>query len=244
MNFAGDLIGAVTAYVSATPDPELYAALGYLGAWATAQPLPVSRVDFASPAWPNDPNPTYDHPGLTIFDAWFDKIIPEVFSGILPADVMGYLESYPSLLIRVFKGATLNYDYLGGRDKGQLIVNALQDAIAELETQYGSSDMSTWLTPVRMQSYDAQGAMPGGPIHPYMNRGTYNQIAEMVADGLPNAENVIPPGQSGLVVLPGTPSPHAFDQVALYASWTYKPVLFTLEAVEYRETSRTVFYAE
>ncbi|MDH4292422.1 MAG: penicillin acylase family protein, partial [Dehalococcoidia bacterium] len=31
MNFAGDLIGALTAYVSAHPDPQLYAALGYLG---------------------------------------------------------------------------------------------------------------------------------------------------------------------------------------------------------------------
>ncbi|MDH4270179.1 MAG: penicillin acylase family protein, partial [Dehalococcoidia bacterium] len=70
MNFAGDLIAAVTAYVSATPDAKLYAALGYLGAWAMAEPLPVSRVDLVSPAWPYDPNPTYDHPGLTIFNAW------------------------------------------------------------------------------------------------------------------------------------------------------------------------------
>jgi penicillin amidase len=245
MNFAADLIGAVTVYVSATPDPALIAALGYLGAWATAEPLPVSRVDFVSPAWPNDPNPTYDHSGLTIFNAWFDKIIPEVFSGILPGDLMGYLESYPSLLIRVFEGAPLNYDYLGGRDKNQLIVNALQDAIAELETQYGSSDMATWLTPVRMQNYGAQGFLPGGPLHPYMNRGTYNQIVEMRAGGsAPNARNVIPPGQSGFVGFPGIPSPHVADQVPNYASWTYKPVLLTLVAIEARETSRIVFYAE
>jgi len=245
MNFAGDLIAALTAYVSASPDPELYAALGYLGAWATAQPLPVSRVDFASPAWPYDANPTYDHPGLTIFNAWFDEIIPEVFGGILSQDLMEQLRSYPSLLIRVFDRATLNYNYLGGRDKNELIVDALKAALAELKTQYGSSDMSTWLTPVRMQSYDAQGALPAAYArHPYMNRGTYNQIAEMVAQGLPNAKNVIPPGQSGLIVLPGTPSPHAYDQVALYASWTYKPMLFSLAAVEAVETSRNVFYAE
>ncbi len=244
MNFAGDLIAAVTAYVSATPDPELYAALGYLGAWAMAEPLPVSRVDLVSPAWPYDPNPTYDHPGLTIFNAWWDKIIPEVFSGILPEDLMGQLKSYPSLLIRVFEGATLNYDYLGGRDRDQLIVNALQDAIAELETQYGSSNMATWLTPVRMQNYEAQGALPGGKIHPYMNRGTYTQIAEMVAGDLPNAVNVIPPGQSGLVLLPGVANPHVADQVALYASWTYKPMLFTLAAVEAVKTWQKDFLLE
>jgi len=246
MNFAGDLIASVTAYVSATPDPELYGALGYLGAWATAQPLPVSRVDFASPAWPNDPNPTYDHPGLTIFNAWYDRIVPKVFAGILPEDLIGQVEKYPSLLIRIFReDASLLYPlYPSGATLNTMIVEALEEAIADLTTEYGSSDMSTWLTPVRMQNYDAQGALPGGPIHPYMNRGTYNQIAEMVADGLPKAENVIPPGQSGLVVLPGTPSPHVADQVPLYASWTYKPMQFTLEGVEYRETSRTVFYVE
>jgi penicillin amidase len=242
MNFAGDLIAAVTAHVSVTPDPELIAALGYLGAWATAEPLPVSRVDLVSPKWPTDKNPTYDHPGLTIFNAWFDKIIPKVFSGILSADLMGQLKSYPSLLIHVFEGAKLNYNYLGARDRDALIVSALQDAIAALKTQYGSSNMATWLTPVRMQSYDKGGALPGGNLHPYMNRGTYNQIAEMLSKGLPNAKNVIPPGQSGLVLLPGVANPHVADQVALYASWTYKPMLFTREAVEAVKSWQKVFY--
>ena len=104
--------------------------------------------------------------------------------------------------------------------------------------------MSAWLTPVRMQYYTAQGALPGGYFHPYMNRGTYNQIAEMPAEGLPNAKNVIPPGQSGLVLLPGIPSPYVADQVPLYASWTYKPMLFTLEAVEAVKTSQKVFYLD
>ena len=245
MNFAGDLIAALTAYVSASPDPQLYAALGYLGAWATAQPLRVSRVDFAPPAWPTDANPTYDHPGLTIFNAWYDRIVPKVFAGILPSDLIGQAKSYPSLLIRVFRDdASLLYPgYPSGATLNTMIVQALEEAIADLTTQYASSDMSTWLTPVRMQNYDALGALPAAyATHPYMNRGTYNQIAEMVADGLPNAKNVIPPGQSGLIVLPGTPSSHAYDQVALYASWTYKPILLSLEAVEDAETSRDVFY--
>jgi penicillin amidase len=242
MDLAGDLIAAVAAYVSVTPNSDLMAPLMYLEGWATASPLPVSRVDLVSPKWPTDPNPTYDHPGLTIFNAWLDKIIPKVFGGILPADLMGQLKDYPSLLIRVFEGAKLNYNYLGARDKNQLIVSALQDAIAALKTQYGSSNMAAWLTPVRMQSYDKLGALPGGKLHPYMNRGTYNQIAEMLSKGLPNAKNVIPPGQSGLVVLPGVANPHVADQVALYASWTYKPMLFTREAVEAVKSWQKVFY--
>jgi len=245
MNFAGDLIAAVTGYVSAHPDPELAAALPYLGAWATATPLPVSRVDFVSPKWPTDKNPTYDHPGLTIFDAWFDKIIAEVFGGILPADLQGQVKSYQSLLIRIFDGAKLNYNYLGTRDKNQLIVKALQDAIAGLKTKYGSSNMATWLTPVQMQSYDKGGALPGGKLHPYMNRGTYTQIVEMRGGGsLPNAMNVIPPGQSGFVAFPGIAGPHVADQVPLYASWTYKPIRFTRAAIESVETWRKDFPLE
>ena len=240
MNFVGYLIDAAGGTGNATID----AARALLIDWATFSPLAHSRVDLVSPAWPYDPDPTYDHPGLTIFNAWCDEIIPEVFDGILSEELMGQLESYPSLLIRVFEDAVLNYDYLGGRDKVQLIVDALQDALAELETEYGSSNMTTWLTPVRMQDYDEMGALPGDDIHPYMNRGTYNQIAEMLAGGLPNAENVIPPGQSGLVVIPGVPSPHVADQVELYATWTYKPMLFTRAAVEAVETWQKVFYVE
>jgi len=246
MNFAGSLIAQLTAYVSATPDPELYAALGYLGAWATAEPLPISRVDFVSPAWPNDPSPTYDHPGLTIFNAWYDRFVPAVFDGILPASLIDQVKGRPSLLLRVLRGdASLLYPgYPTGAALDALMIDALEGALDDLEIEYGSSDMATWLTPVRMQNYEAQGALPGGKIHPYMNRGTYNQIAEMVADGLPNAKNVIPPGQSGLVLLPGIPSPYVADQVPLYASWTYKPMLFTQEAVEAVKTSQKVFYAE
>jgi len=246
MNFAGSLITKLTAYVSAHPDPELYAALGYLGAWATAEPLPISRVDLVSPAWPYNPNPTYDHPGLTIFNAWYDRFVPAVFNGILPTSLVDQVKGRPSLLLRVLRGdASLLYPgYPAGAALDTLAINALKDAIDDLETEYGSSDMATWLTPVRMQNYDAQGALPGGKIHPYMNRGTYNQIAEMVADGLPNAKNVIPPGQSGLVLLPGVANPHVADQVALYASWTYKPMFFTRESVEAVKTWQRIFYLE
>ena len=240
MNFVDYLIDAAEGSGNAT----IEAARDLLIDWATFSSLPHSRVDLASPAWPYDEDPTYDHPGLTIFNAWYDKIIPEVFTGILSSSLMGQLRSYSSLLSRVFEGATLNYDYLGARDRDELIVNALQDAIAELETEFGSSNMTTWLTPVRMQDYDEQGFLPGADIHPYMNRGTYNQIAEMLPAGLPNAVNVIPPGQSGLVVYPGIPSPYVADQVELYATWTYKPMLFTQEAVEAVKTWQKIFYVE
>jgi penicillin amidase len=246
-NFAASLIGKLTAYYGANPgDVQVAAALGQLAAWATAEPLPVSRVDLVSPKWPTDPNPTYDYAGLTIFNAWYERFVPAVFNGILPASLSDQVESHPSLLLRVLRGdASLLYPgYPTEAALDTIVVNALKDALNDLAAQYGTSDMSAWLTPVRMQYYTAQGALPGGYFHPYMNRGTYNQIAEMPAEGLPNAKNVIPPGQSGLVLLPGIPSPYVADQVPLYASWTYKPMLFTLEAVEAVKTSQKVFYLD
>jgi penicillin G amidase len=235
MSFAGNVTAAALASSNAT----LQAAGAYLGAWATASPLPVSYVDLVSPAWPYDPNPTYDHPGLTIFDAWYDRIVPKVFSGILPSSLVSRVKSNPSLLIRVFReDASLLYPgYPTGSALNALIIEALEEAVDYLTGQYGG-DMSTWLTPVKMQTYDKQGFLPTNVFtHPRMNRGTYNHIAEL-STPYPVGQSVIPPGQSGFMQfgVPPVPSPHAYDQVVLYASWTYKPMHLTLGAVEAVET--------
>ena len=237
MSFAGNVTAAALASGNAT----LLAAGGHLAAWATAVPLPVSYVDLVSPMYP-EPDPTYDHPGLTIFDRWYDKIVPAVFDGILSPSLINQVKGYPSLLIRIFReDVGLLYTYPSGGALDTLIIDALGDAVDELTAEYGA-DMSTWLTPVQMQSYDVQGGLPQAFEHPAMNRGTYNQIVEMSTPQ--QAENVIPPGTSGFLEYPGNPSPYAYDQVALYASWTYKPMLFTLTAVEAVQTSSTVLYDE
>jgi penicillin amidase len=250
MSFAGN----VTAVALASTNVTLNTAGSHLAAWAGATP-PISRVDLVSPMWPDNEDPTYDHPGLTIFNAWYDRIFSKVFAGILPPDLISQVEHYPSLLIRVFRSdpSLLYPGYPSGATLTTMIEDALEEAVDYLTADYGSSDMSTWLTPVRMQGYDEQGALPAAAFeHPYMNRGTYGQIAEMVPGGVPNAMDVIPPGQSGFMYLDiaggkvptPTPSPYAYDQVELYASWTYKTMLFTQAAVEDVETSRTVFYVE
>ena len=254
MSFAGPLIDVLTAYVGANPgDTEVAAALGELAAWATATPLPASYADFVSPKWPDDENPTYDHAGLTIFDAWHDKIVAKVFNGILPVDLIELVEDYPSLLIRILReDESLLYPlYPKGADLNTLVVDALKEAIAELKVTYGE-DMSAWLTPVRMQSYDEQGALPADAFsHPRMNRGTYNQIAEL-STPLPEGKSVIPPGQSGfmeLKIVDGktptpVPSPHAYDQVLLYASWMYKPMHLSRVSVEAVATWERDFFAD
>jgi penicillin G amidase len=202
--------------------------VGYLKAWDH------HYNDHLSPGWP-EAGATYDDPGLTIFDRWHAKIKPLVFGHVLPEGV----SASDSLLIHVFNGPeaklTLNYDYLSGRDRNAVIVTALKQALEELEKQMGS-DVSSWLTPVRSVTFSRLGALPSPRMH-YMNRGTYNHIAEMPggkknASNPPHAVSVIPPGQSGFVSMTNMANPpHVTDQLDLYENWTYKPMLFRYEDI-------------
>ncbi|MFX0151162.1 MAG: penicillin acylase family protein [Candidatus Hodarchaeota archaeon] len=188
--------------------------------------------DVIDPRYPN-PSATYDDPGLTIFDRWFSKIDNEVFDDDLPPGVGGS----DSTLLHVFDGENsklaLNYDYLNGEDRDEVIVRVLKEVLEDLELEFGP-DISTWLTPVMTITFSPLGALPSPKMHA-MNRGTYNHIAEMPRIKWGHwwckpakAVNVIPPGQSGFVhLVDGVPtiSPHAYDQLLLYETWTYKPVL-------------------
>jgi penicillin amidase len=186
--------------------------------------------DVVEPMWPS-PDATYDDPGLTIFDRWYSTIKDAVFGDDLPDGVT----ASDSTLIHVFHGEDstldLQYDFLNGEDRDTVILEVLEAAISELEAEFGSNDVSTWLTPVITITFDAQGALPGPTMHG-MNRGTYNHIAEMPYWRFwepPHAVDVIPPGQSGFTrlwwILP-IPSRHADDQLAGYESWSYKPMWF------------------
>jgi len=229
MSFAGN----VTAAAMASSNLTLQEAGDYLYHWAVETTPPASYIDLEPPMWPIHENPTYDHPGLTIFDAWYDRIVPKVYDGILPPALIARVKGNPSLLIRVLRDdASLLYPgYPAGTALNDMIIEALEEAVDYLTGEYGA-DMATWLTPVRMQNYDAQGFLPGGPLHPRMNRGTYNHIAEL-SGPLPQGQSVIPPGQSGFMpfAIPPTPGPHSYDQVSLYAGWTYKPMHLSLEDV-------------
>ena len=203
--------------------------------------------DYLAPRYPN-PNPTYDDPGLTIYDAWFGKIDDEVFDDDLPPGVGGS----DSTLLHVFDGEDsklpLNFDYLNGEDRDTVIVRVLKEALADLELDFGSDDVSTWLTPVQIVEFFQQGALPSPTMHA-MNRGTYNHIVEMprwkwkdiTRQDPPNAFNVIPPGQSGFMNYQFQ-FDHAYDQLPLYETWTYKPMLFHYSAIEAVAESFTTLY--
>ena len=199
--------------------------------------------DEVAPNYP-DPAGTYDDPGLTIFDEWYGNIFGEVFNE--PA-VGGSL----STLIHVFDGEDstlpLTVDWLNGEDKDAVINRALKMAIVDLKAARGD-DISTWLTPVRITYLWSQGALPTPRMHA-MNRGTYNHIAEMPKNNrwhwfrkpAPRAVNVIPPGQSGFLNYLGEYN-HAYDQLPLYDTWTYKPVLFNKKDIKKVAESFWTYY--
>jgi penicillin amidase len=248
MKLFRDLLEA--AIEAATTDPQVATVLPYLLSWNHLY------NDLEEPRWPN-PAATYDDPGLTIFDTWYEMVLEEVFDDDLPsfAEVgpihREYASVWPSTLIHVFDGEDsklpLNYDYLNGEDKNGLIIRVLKWAIGNLTADLGP-DISTWLTPVRTVTFDQMGALPTQTMH-YMNRGTYNQIVEMPRFSLwyrpPHAVNVIPPGQSGFMsLIDGVPipSPHAYDQLLLYETWTYKPMLFRFcDVYNVAESWKTLF---
>jgi len=217
MNFLHYLVEAA----STSTDEDVMDVFPYLNAWNHRY------NDEIAPNYP-DPDGTYDDPGLTIFDAWYGKIFGEVFN---ETGVNGG----SSTLIHVFDGVDsklpLNFDYLNGESRDKPIIRALKMAINDLKAAKGD-DISTWLTPVRITYLWSQGALPTPRMHS-MNRGTYNHVVEMLKDKMwywfypppPRAENVIPPGQSGFLNYLGEFN-HAYDQLALYDTWTYKPVLF------------------
>jgi penicillin amidase len=179
-----------------------------------------------------------------MFDDWYQRMINETFEDDIPEFIIGpihreYARVWPSTLIHVFDGIEsklpLSFDYLNGEDRDEVIIRVLKWAIGNLTDEYGS-DMSTWLTPVLTASFDQMGALPAPTMH-FMNRGTYNQIVEMPRFWRwwycrpPHAINVIPPGQSGFMDYTMTPSPHAYDQLLLYETWTYKPMLFRFKDI-------------
>lgn len=174
----------------------------------------------------------YDDPGFTIFMAWYEAIDNAIFD-----DELGGIGASHSLLLHLFQGEDsklpLLYDDYLDVPRDVMIVTVLQEVLTALEATYSTPDVSQWLTPVKMVDFDEQGALPS-PEMPYMNRGTYNQIAELSRKKWwdPSyAVNVIPPGQSGFMQFPGIPSPHAYDQLPLYVTWQFKSMLYRLRDI-------------
>ncbi len=186
----------------------------------------------------------YDSVGLTIFQEWWQIVNREVFGDILGQYMdLGYhsggvLINYGgySLFVRTILGEKasipVNNDYYNGRGWKPVFIESLKQTLAQLQTKYGTADMSKWTTEVMMMPFPAthiSGSPSGfGAVYdiPFMDRGSENHIVNCTWP-IVTGQNVVPPGQSGFINLNGVPDKHFQDQLALYRDWEYKKMLIT-----------------
>jgi penicillin amidase len=210
--FVNSYLDAMVDAVDSSADPRLAEVVANLSAWNLMQ------VDANDDGF-------YDDPNGTIFNAWWFALSSGVFDEVADlTDIFVLGNLVDRLLLGDEASLPLQYDYLGGSTVEAAVTNALIAALDQLAVEFGTADMSGWRQPISTISWEPIGAV-GVPDTIWMNRGTYNQIVHLGARG--RAENVIAPGQSGDPF-----SAHFADQLALYASWTYKEMRLTLADLE------------
>lgn len=222
------MLPALLELVDDTADARLPEVLGILGSWDRL------KLDLA----PRDGR--YDSPAVAIFNTWWAEFIQRVFADEFGDSLDGSVAANMAARLLIPGLVPLNYPgYLGGEPAASAVTGALIAALDGLMAEYGSADPATWLAEATMQTWRRIGAAPV-PDTPHMNRGTYNQITRLEKGNI-SAQNVIAPGQSGNPLqADGTLNPHFADQLANYATWTYKDMYLTKKALKGHRESRTV----
>ena len=202
----------------------------------------------------------YDHPGLTIFNSWWDIALKNTFEDEL-GDYWTSLETsyggpynwetrkrYPGnpFFLRALLGKKApnptSHDYFNGK-RDEVLIRSLSEALDRAEKKFGSSDMTAWKTAVTPMSYvpttihGVTSTAEKVKQTYFMERGTENHIVELKKDGAEGVM-VVPPGTSGFVKPDGEKSPHYEDQSELFNNFEYKPLLLKEEAVKARAKSK------
>jgi penicillin amidase len=211
-----------------------------------------------------DANGFYDQPGQVIFEAWLTEMLATTF----PKERLGSASAamqytYPNGIAmgsslnvpwgaKVLKhvldgdasGLPLGQDYLAGKAPTVAMVEALNKALTKLEQAQGT-DMQAWRAPITLQVFapvnflGVPQARKEGLTGLFYNRGSENHLIQLSPAGV-NAQNVVPPGQSGFVTVSGQTSAHYKDQMALYHAFAFKPMYFTPAEVAQAAVSREV----
>jgi penicillin amidase len=200
------LLGTLLGHVDTAADARLPGIVALLSTWDWLQ---------------EDENgdQLYDNPSVSVFNTWWEELVARVFAD----DLGGRLErntvgNMAYRLLVTDPALPLLHDYLGGETVGDAVTGSLVTALDALEARFSSTDPADWLQAIAEIEWSPLGA-GSVPNTIWMNRGTYNQIVHLGKGPELFARNVISPGQSGNPF-----DPHFADQLALYATWTYKPM--------------------
>jgi penicillin amidase len=207
--------------------------------------------------WDENNDGLYDSPAQTITQKWLPIMLEKTLKDDVGAyfwrySSAGYPTSPPGGSTNVQTGTKILYhsllgdastipnfyDFFNGEEPLEIVLEALRQALDELETEYGTNDMSEWLLPVVRQRFVTTNfngipqAIPDEvlylPIN--MNRGTENHMVVLTPTGVKGVD-VCPPGQSGYVAPDGELDTHYQDQMELYRDFEYKDMLFYPEDV-------------
>jgi acyl-homoserine lactone acylase PvdQ len=201
------ILMAIEATKGATQDAHIKQAGDYLRSW--------------------DNHSTDGSVAKIIFDAWFQELREAIF-----ADEFRYMDSLaassgirnffisltqPSLILHILDGTRSGVppsrDYLNGRNKNEIIIEALKKALDNLGAKYGPQ-MNLWRYDQPEIYFKPLPGIPG------TSRGTYIQIIE-VSRPFFRGESILPPGQSEDIS-----SPHYSDQRELAGYWRFKPMIY------------------
>lgn len=214
------------------PDARQVMALQYIADWDNTQ------TD-------NNWDYRYDSVGLTIWNAWYLQMMHDMlydefgdFANIgTPYDDWATPFFTMSLFLHQIQGpdsaVPLSRDYLNGVPLRDALLNSLSTVLANLETQFGSSDMSTWLSPVVPHAFARvnfngvpANEVPVRDLHQFMNRGSQVHVMSMQRSGI-IGENIFAPGNCAFVDPRGFYGPHYDDLLYMFEDYRgFKKMLF------------------
>jgi penicillin amidase len=210
-----------------------------------------------------------DGAAVAIFHAWLPLILRDLLQADLPAEFYaryagtGYLPALSPLsakpgagakqlwyaLRQGRQGSPFYYDFLHGRDGGQLMRAALARVVAGLTAEQGA-DMRTWRAPVLPMQFAPDSALgvPWGAaagaqvVTPYRNRGSVSVRISLDREAVTMC-SAAAPGQSGFVNRDGEADRHHADQLALFAEFSCKQDWLTPAQVDaHTERTETLSY--
>jgi acyl-homoserine lactone acylase PvdQ len=203
--FVSSHLDELLAHVDTAADPRLPRVVKALSRWNELQR-------------DNDGDGFYDRPWGTIFNAWWLTLAEGVFDEVWDLSNRFVVGNLVDRMLRGDgAGLPLAFDYLEGETAEEAVTAALVAALDRLTAEYGTARMRRWQQPISTITWSPLG-VGSVPDTIWMNRGTYNQLVHL--RGPIHAFNVISPGQSG-----DPRSQHFADQLELYATWHYKPML-------------------
>lgn len=192
-----------------------------------------------------------DHAGAAIYDRWWAKLIPAVFGdefggyqnvfGQSAVQILSQRYHGYNLLHRALTGDT-KQDYFNGK-KTAVLLDSLSQALKELAAEnqgkavkdYRLKAASDAFHPVTVLGYFLHQPITSSqdklPPFPLVDRGSENHMVTLEAKSI-QAENITAPGASGFTDSKGKPNKHLGDQADMFVKFTYKPMLFTRQAVQ------------